>query len=416
MEESLKNVLWAAAMGLTAREQRTLLAAVGTLDGAGRDIESAAGRAGLSGEATERLRDALKRYKSADFQRKMVALGIRVVNMAALTYRPGDARSADLPPLLFYRGNPDLLTVPGIAVVGSRKASPYGRRVAREIAQAAARAGRPVVSGAAFGIDAAAHAGALEAGGPTIAVMGGGLFHDYPPQHAELLANIAEKGLMVSQFAPDTAPLGRHFAVRNRVIAALSTDVVIVEGAADSGARHTADYARDLRRRLWAVPGEIGRPGTELPHRLLSEGARIVVQPEDPVAFDGGDVQYERPAVRRATERRHKTPSTGAEAGRGKSVAALEIGAAVEDDAAKTDRLQEEETAPAFALAGETDDLEQTLRSLLREGPLALDDLIRLSGRKAQEVAARLTLLELTGRVKRTADGRFAGESNKRKQ
>ena len=185
------------------------------------------------------------------------------------------------PPLLFLRGDPSLLYAPAVAVVGSRKASEYGRGMARSMGQGLARAGVAVVSGLALGIDGAAHRGALAAGGGTIAVLGCGPDLVYPPSHGRLFRDIVERGLVVSEFLPGEEPLPHHFPRRNRLIAGLSEAVVVVEAARKSGALITVEHALENGRDVFAVPGTVGRPQSEGVHALIRDGAGLVTNAHD---------------------------------------------------------------------------------------------------------------------------------------
>lgn len=211
----------------------------------------------------------------------MQRAGIR----AYCTKSSPEACDDELPPILFLRGQMANWATPGIGLVGTRKPTRYGLDIAKAVAREAASRGIHTVSGAALGIDTAAHQASLDAGGPTVAVLGCGLFHTYPPKAGPLLDRIAEQGMLVSQFTPDTEPDRKTFPIRNRVIAALSKSVVVVEGARGSGARYTAKAAQRMKRRLFAVPGEITCPQAWLPNQLLKEGAIPLCAPADP--FDG---------------------------------------------------------------------------------------------------------------------------------
>ena len=159
----------------------------------------------------------------------------------------------DPPARLYVDGQ--LPVEPMIAIVGSRHATPYGRRTAQRLARDLSEAGVVVVSGLARGIDAAAHRGALEGGTPTVAVMATGLDRIYPPEHAELAQVIATTGAVVTEAAPGTLPLPGRFPVRNRIISGLSLGVVIVEAAERSGALITARMAAEQGRDVFCVPG-----------------------------------------------------------------------------------------------------------------------------------------------------------------
>lgn len=165
----------------------------------------------------------------------------------------------DPPPGLFLRGGADeeLVARPAVAVVGARACSAYGRQVARLLGRELAAAGLVVVSGLARGVDGEAHRGALEAGGPTVAVLGCGIDRDYPAAHRALAAEIAERGLVVSEYAPGVAPAPWRFPARNRIVAGLCAATVVVEARERSGALITADLALEEGREVFAVPGEI---------------------------------------------------------------------------------------------------------------------------------------------------------------
>jgi DNA processing protein len=197
---------------------------------------------------------------------------------------PERLRQIPDPPLaLAVRGElgPDELCV---AVVGARRATEYGRRMAEALGRGLAQAGVTVVSGLAAGIDAAAHEGALEAGGRTIAVLGTGVDRVYPSWHRELAARVVRQGALVSEFPCGTAPLAYNFPRRNRLISGLSLATVVVEAAEESGSLITADYAGDQGRLVLAVPGPADAPSHRGPHRLIREGATLVTGVEDVLA------------------------------------------------------------------------------------------------------------------------------------
>lgn len=164
-----------------------------------------------------------------------------------------------------------------VAVVGSRASSAYGDRMAADLAAGLAEAGVTVVSGGAYGIDAAAHRGALAEGGVSVAVLAGGLDVPYPRAHAGLLDQVAASGLLVSEHLPGEHPTRRRFLARNRLIAALSAATVIVEAAARSGARNTVTWASECHRPVLAVPGPAGSATSLTPHRLIREGEAVLV-------------------------------------------------------------------------------------------------------------------------------------------
>lgn len=174
---------------------------------------------------------------------------------------------------LWVRGHASLADISecAVAMVGARASTPYGEHVATDLAHDLARSGRPVVSGGAYGIDAASHRGALAAGGTTVAVLACGLDRAYPVAHTALFDQIVHDGLLVSEHPPTTTPTRRAFLVRNRLIAALTQATVIVEAAARSGARNTVSWAHACGRPVLAVPGPVDSTLSVTPHRLIRD-------------------------------------------------------------------------------------------------------------------------------------------------
>lgn len=190
---------------------------------------------------------------------------------------PQALRALPDPPFVLYAvGDPARLARPGLGIVGTRSPTEYGRRAAGRLAFDLARAGYAVVSGLARGIDAAAHAAALDAGGATVGVLGHGVDQVYPLENRDLFRRVREHGVLLTELAPGEPPLAGNFPRRNRLIAALSAGVLVVEMGERSGARHTVDYALELGREVFSVPGPIGSPASAGTNQLLKEGARLV--------------------------------------------------------------------------------------------------------------------------------------------
>jgi DNA processing protein len=239
--------------------------------------------------------------------------------MSRLLLRPDDPRwpagLSDLAelvdryrvPSLWVEG--DLPVLPGVAVVGARVAGATGQEAARRIGSDLGRRGVTVVSGFARGVDAGAHRGCLAAGGRTVAVLGCGLDVDYPPEHAAMRREIAASGALISEYEASDAPVGWRFPQRNRIIAALSRAVVVVEAGAGSGALSTAHWAAELGREVLAVPGSILGPANAGSNRLLRDGARPYLD-----VSDLADVFPECNAPRRS-DRRRKAERPGREGG-----------------------------------------------------------------------------------------------------
>jgi DNA processing protein len=211
---------------------------------------------------------------------KLFREGIKVAIPGASDYPSLLAELADAPPLLYYRGHLQG-DAEGLAVVGSRQATAYGKAAARMLARDAAARGIVIVSGLARGIDSAAHKGALESGGKTWAFLGCGVEHIYPKENWRLAEEIMEKGAVISEFAPGTAPKALHFPARNRLISGCSRGVLVVEAAERSGALITVDFALEQGREVFAVPGPIFSLMSKGTHHLLRQGAKIVEGTDD---------------------------------------------------------------------------------------------------------------------------------------
>ena len=196
-------------------------------------------------------------------------------------YPAGLAAIADPPPVLYVQGDPDVLALPALAIVGTRHPTPAGRSTAREFARHLAAAGLTIASGLALGIDGEAHAGALAAEGLTFAVAGTGLDRVYPARHADLARRIAAEGALVSELPVGTRPSREAFPRRNRILAGLSVGTLVVEAAVQSGSLITARLALEQGREVFAIPGSIHNPVARGCHRLLREGAKLVETGDD---------------------------------------------------------------------------------------------------------------------------------------
>lgn len=188
---------------------------------------------------------------------------------------------SDPPSLLYARGKLQESDGLAVAIVGSRRCTLYGRQQAERLAGALARAGVTIVSGLARGIDAAAHQGALAAGGRTLAVLGTGLANIYPPEHQELSVRVAGQGAVLSEMPLGQAPLPGLFPQRNRIISGLSAGVIVIEASRNSGALHTVRHALEQGRQVFAVPGRIDNIASEGCHDIIRDGATLVRGPDD---------------------------------------------------------------------------------------------------------------------------------------
>lgn len=256
---------------------RRLLEVYGT---ARRALQAPAAELGARAAAergSQRIRDRVQRTLTA-----LKAADLHVLTWCDAGYPTRLRELHDPPMLLFLRGRSQLLERPAVAVIGSRRPTPYGIRTAAALARELSRAGMVVVSGMARGIDAAAHAAALEGG--TIGVLGCGIDVTYPREEAGLYDRVAEEGLLVSEFLPGEPPQPHHFPRRNRIIAALARGVLVVEAAERSGALITVEHALDLGREVFAVPGPIDRPTSVGANRLIQDGAKLVLGAADVLA------------------------------------------------------------------------------------------------------------------------------------
>ena len=269
--------------GLSRSAARTLLAAFGSPT-AVLDAPPAALREVVPARALAALDDAPAERRAA-LQAALQWLGggagRAVIPLDDPRYPASLLQTADPPLLLYAEGDLRLARADGIAVVGSRRATPAGTEHARRFAADLASRGWVVVSGLARGIDAAAHAGALDAGGATVAVVGTGPDQVYPAAHRALAQRIRDGGLLLSEFPPGTPPLATNFPQRNRIIAGLCRGVLVVEAALQSGSLITARLAAEAGREVFALPGPIDSPQARGCHALIKQGAKLVESVED---------------------------------------------------------------------------------------------------------------------------------------
>ena len=212
---------------------------------------------------------------------KAANAGAEIVSFQDPRYPPRLKEIYDPPILLYARGRAELLEADSIAIIGSRRPTPYGRGVAEKFGRELSVAGLTIVSGLARGIDSASHRGALAGTGDTIAVLGNGVDVTYPPENRKLIAEVAERGLIVSEFPMGSTAFPQNFPIRNRIISGLSYGVMVVEGAQYSGSLITARLALDQGREVLAVPGSIASKPSWGPNPLIKQGAKLVQQTED---------------------------------------------------------------------------------------------------------------------------------------
>ncbi|GAB6164394.1 DNA-processing protein DprA [Thermostilla marina] len=292
---------------------------------------------------------------------------VRVVTELDPQYPPLLRETATPPAVLFVRGEILPQDRLAIAVVGTRQASQYGLSVAKNLAATLARRGMTIVSGLARGIDAAAHRGAIEAGGRTIAVLGSGVLNVYPPEHRGLADEVARCGAVVSEMPLRTAPQAGNFPRRNRIISGMTLGTIVVEAGARSGALITARHATEQNREVFAVPGRIDRPHAKGCHALIRDGAHLVESADDVLNALGPlpePLLGETPAA--TSPHDEDTPSI-------RNPAELQLNAA-----------------------------ETKVLAAVQATPTQIDEVIARSGLEAHQVLATLSMLEMRRLVKRT--------------
>lgn len=256
--------------------------------------------AGLSPKLAERVVQVRSSLNLEDYLAQAARNNIRILTWDDPEY-PAQLKEIDQPPpVLYLRGEITAEDSWSVGIVGTRAVTPYGRQVAEELATVLAHNGVTVVSGLARGVDAVAHSAALKAGGRTLAVLGSGVDKIYPPEHRTMAEKIATQGAIVSDYAPGTPPDSSNFPPRNRIISGLSMAVVIVEAGDTSGALITAEFAIEQARDVFAVPGNIYAPQSKGPNRLIANGAKPLLSPQDVLTALDLTRNVERREVRKA--------------------------------------------------------------------------------------------------------------------
>lgn len=230
----------------------------------------------LSPVISERIVQTRQNIDPIKYLQELLAAGTKIACVEDADYPSLLAKIHDPPYLFYYKGDLEILRDFCIAVVGSRKASNYGRTQSRRFGREMAQEGIVVVSGMARGIDTEAHRGALEVGGKTVAVLGSGLDIVYPPENEGLLQDIIKHGIVISEFPPQTHPEPSNFPIRNRLISGLSRGVLVVEAQKRSGALITVDFALEQGRDVFALPGQIDSKNSEGTNNLIKQGACLV--------------------------------------------------------------------------------------------------------------------------------------------
>ncbi|HEY9765612.1 MAG TPA: DNA-processing protein DprA [Chroococcales cyanobacterium] len=283
MEEKGFWLAFQRIAGLGGTRMRNLCGRFGSLGEAWQaPLSSLRAVEGIGPELAGRIEKARREIDPQRLLTELAKAGCEAIPYPDSRYPASLKEIHDPPPVLYFKGQIEVLALArAVAIVGTRSASPYGLRVARELAKRLALEGITVISGMALGIDAAAHLGALEVGGKTLAVLGCGPDVVFPRSNRGLYERITKGNFVMSEYPPGTPPAARHFPARNRIVSALAPAVVVVEAGERSGALITADFALEQGKEVMAVPGPIDQPGSLGTNRLIAQGARLVSSWED---------------------------------------------------------------------------------------------------------------------------------------
>jgi len=323
----------------------------GSLEAAWKASDQELRATGLDAKVVDAIRDSHRAMDPAAELAKVRSACVEVLTWHDAGYPKLLRHVDDLPPVLYMKGNLESRDDQGVTIVGTRRPTAYGKEVARHLASDLATAGVTVISGLARGIDGAAHRASLDAGGRTIAVLGCGVDVAYPPEHANLMGEIVERGAVLSEYPLGAQPEARHFPRRNRLLSGLSLGTLVIEAGEGSGTLSTVKYALEQNREVFCVPGSIYSPASALTNRLLQEGAKLVIGVND------------------VLEELHLATSSGIQ-----------------------------EALPGM-LETQSED-EATVLGVLDFEPQHVDDLSRSTGLPVTQVTSALALMEMRGQVR----------------
>jgi DNA processing protein len=361
MTEAQEAALRLHTSGISLRKQTMLVKGLGSPQAVFTASEDAIAQCcPRMTEQDWRLLAQASRIDLAEITTKLRQLGVSPLSFGAEQYPKLLAEIDDPPPLLYIKGDVTKSDELSVAIVGTRRCTPYGETAAEALAASLARRGFTIVSGLAVGIDAAAHRGALRAGGRTIGVMACGIDVDYPKSNAALREEIANSAAIISEMPLGATPRREVFPQRNRIVSGLALGTIVVEAPTKSGALITANLALDQGREVFAVPGDIHSPNSRGCHALIKDGARLVESAED--VIDGLGILL------------HAVP----------------------------------ERRPAAKMQADLSGDERAVLSELSTGPRRLDQLVGVSRLPAARVSAALMLLEVKQVIKRLEGGSYA--------
>src|SRR5947209_4427172 len=369
LDASLSWLALALTPGLAARLSARVLRRFDSPDGVFRaslaDLESCH----LPGQVAQAIvrKEAFKRAEKELASVRKIA-GCTLLNWTEPEYPQTLLQIYDPPVLLYVRGDLQVLNLPSLSIVGTRKPTLYGSQMAQRLGRDLAVRGIVIVSGLARGIDAIAHQGALAVGGRAIGVLGTGIDVCYPKENKKLYEKVLENGAILSEFPMGTHPSPENFPIRNRIVAGMPLGAIIVEGAQYSGSLITARLAMEFGREVFGVPGNVTQPVSFAPNQLIKQGAKLVTCAED--------VIEELPTPVRA---------------------------------ALTQAMQPETGQANLLVAASLNPSEKKLYELLSaEEPVPIDDIVERSGLNSSEVLATLFDLEMKGIIRQLPGKQFS--------
>jgi DNA processing protein len=369
LDASLSWLALALTPGLASRLSARLLRKFGAPEGVFRATLPQLEACHLPAQVAQSIvkKEAFKRAaKELDGVRKIV--GCWLLNWTEPEYPQTLLQIYDPPVLLYVRGDPQVLNLPSLSIVGTRRPTLYGTQMAQRLGRDLAARGLVIVSGMARGIDAIGHQGAMDANGRAIGVLGTGIDVCYPKENKKLYEKVLERGAIISEFPLRTHPAPENFPVRNRIVAGMPLGVVVIEGAQYSGSLITARLAMEFGREVFGVPGNVTQPVSFAPNQLIKQGAKLVTCAED--------VIEELPTPVRAALLQAEQPEA-----------------------------EQRNLIAAASLDGSQKKLYELLNA---EEPMPIDDIVERSGLNSSDVLATLFDLEMKGIIRQLPGKQFS--------
>jgi len=368
LDASLPWLALALTPGLASRLCARLLKQFGSPEGVFRASRAALESCHIPAETVEAT---LKKKAFPRAEKELAGIrkiaGCSLLNWTEPEYPQTLLQIYDPPVLLYIRGDPQVLSLPSLSIVGTRKPTVYGAQMAQRLGRELAARGLVIVSGLARGIDAISHQGAMDAHGRAIGVLGTGIDVCYPKENRKLYDKVVERGAIISEFPLRTHPAPENFPVRNRIVAGMPLGVIVVEGAQYSGSLITARLAMEFGREVFGVPGNVTQPVSFAPNQLIKQGAKLVAGAEDvieelPTPIRAALIQAERPEA------------------------------------------EQRNLLAAASLNGSAKKLYELLTA---DDPVHIDDIVERSGLNSSDVLATLFNLEMQGIVRQLPGKQF---------